>query len=671
MVVDDDPASRKLLSSFLTPIGCMVRAFGSGEEAVRAVEMEKWDLILLDISMPGMDGFKVLERIRRDHPIEELPFVLVTGRDDGESYARGLALRANDFITKPVDRAEFLARIGTILSLRWARLELEDRLRELGESERKYRLLAENLSDVVWVLDMNLRYTYVSPSIIRLRGFTPDEVTGQMLVETLTVPSMKVAMETLEEEMEQETTGSANPERERVLNLEMKRKDGSVVPTEVKMRFLRGPGDRPVGIQGITRDITERREAEAKLRQSEEHLRQVQKFESIGKLAGGIAHDFNNLLTVITSYCELLGDKYAGTEPLSKYIGEIRRAGERAADLTGQLLAFSRRQMLNPIVLNLNRLVWEMMPMLKRLIGEDIELVVDFDPVAGNVRADSSQVSQVVMNLVVNARDAMPGGGKLVLETRNVQLDEKYAMSHIAVVPGPYVMLGVSDTGTGMDADTRAHIFEPFFTTKEKGKGTGLGLSTVYGIVKQSGGNIWAYSEPGHGTSFKIYLPLVREAAEPAGRTESGHAPGGTETILLAEDEDVVRIIARDILRECGYRVIETPGPAEALAACRNGVGTFDLLLTDVVMPGKTGVALYEELTAERPGLRVLFMSGYTDQAVMQQGIIGKGAPFIQKPFTPTSLSRKVREVLDSSSPRLDPLSPRLHSDEVQGKSAK
>lgn len=382
-------------------------------------------------------------------------------------------------------------------------------------------------------------------------------------------------------------------------------------------------------------------------REKEEQFLQSQKLESVGQLAGGIAHDFNNLLTVIGGYSEIMLRRFSQDDPMRKNTEEIKKAAQRATSLTRQLLAFSRKQVLQPKVFDLNSLVTNVSKMLGRLIGEDIEFITLLRPEAGRVDADPGQIEQVLMNLVVNARDAMPQGGKIIIETANVQLDKAYADMHIAVQPGKYVMLTVSDTGGGMDAETQEHIFEPFFTTKEVGKGTGLGLSTVYGIVKQSGGNIWVYSEVGHGTTFKIYLPLVEEEVEIHKLTAEPAAPRGTETILLVEDEGIVRTLARTILEENGYRVLEAANGNEALRLCEQHCGDIHLMLTDVVMPLMSGRELANRIETICPHLPVLYMSGYTDDAIVHHGVLDPGTPFLEKPFTPDALAHKVREVLD------------------------
>ena len=382
---------------------------------------------------------------------------------------------------------------------------------------------------------------------------------------------------------------------------------------------------------------------------AETTLRQSQRLESVGRLAGGVAHDFNNVLTAIFGYADLLAEELPADSPGREDLREIRTAAERAAGLTRQLLAFSRQQVLQPVVLNMNDVVENLQKMLTRLIGADVVLQARLSPDLRNIRADAGQLEQVIVNLIVNARDAMPGGGKLTIETANAELGEAYADAHRPVVPGRYVMLAVSDTGIGMDAVTKARLFEPFFTTKTAGKGTGLGLATVYGIVKQSGGYIWVYSELDHGTTFKVYLPQVEAPAEavraPAATTGT---PVGTETVLLAEDDALLRPLARALLVKLGYKVIETSDSAAALAAARAHPGEIHLLISDVVMPGESGVQLARQIMADRPRLRVLYVSGYTDEAVVRHGLLAPGVNFLQKPFTPAALARKVREVLDT-----------------------
>jgi signal transduction histidine kinase len=421
-------------------------------------------------------------------------------------------------------------------------------------------------------------------------------------------------------------------------DLRARRKDGSEFPVEISL----SPSDTGDGLVviSIVRDVTERM-------QLEQQVRQLQRLDAIGQLAGGIAHDFNNLLTVITGRTHLLLGRPQLDDRLRRDLELIQTTAMRATGLTRQILAFGRKQILEPRVLDLNSVIPGMAEMLQRLIGEDVELAFHPGADLGRVRVDPAQIEQVIVNLAVNARDAMPEGGRLTLETANVELDEEYARRHVGAAPGPHVMLAVSDTGIGMDAATRARIFEPFFTTKAPGRGTGLGLATVYGVVKQSGGNIWVYSEPGHGTTFKIYLPRVADAAE-VGEPPKGLPGLGTETILLVEDDDEVRGLAREILTGYGYTVFEAREATEALLIAERHTGPIHLLVTDVVMPGMSGRALAERLAPLRPETKVLYVSGYTDNAIVHHGRLVPGTQFVQKPFTPAALGLKVREVLDT-----------------------
>ena len=483
-----------------------------------------------------------------------------------------------------------------------ARKEAAEALRAQKE---QLQLVLDTTPHLVFVKDWDGRFVLVNKAIADVYGTTPAQLVGKTDADFNPNPEEVERFLRADRAVMSSGLPQVIPE-EAVTNATT----GEVRWYEtIKVPFVAGEGQSPQ-VLGVATDITERKRVEEALEQSEEQLRQAQKMDAIGQLAGGVAHDFNNLLTVINGCSSALLQRVAGHEALSGPVAEIARAGQRAAALTYQLLAFSRRQVLTPEVLDLNAVAADSEKLLRRLIGEDIELVTVLRPALGSVRVDPGQLQQVILNLAVNARDAMPQGGTLTIETAKAELDEAYARDHPGVEPGQYVMLAVSDTGCGMDAATRSRIFEPFFTTKEPGKGTGLGLATVYGIVKQSGGHVWVYSEPGLGTTFKIYLPRVAAAAEaPARPSLPEPAPGGSETIRLVEDEDQVRALVRGVLEEAGYRVLVAGRGDEALRVAAEHVGPLDLLLTDVVMPGMSGRELAARLSGRRADLRVLYMS--------------------------------------------------------------
>ena len=503
----------------------------------------------------------------------------------------------------------------------------------LRDSEERYRTLVEGVRDIIFALSPEGTISSLNPAFETITGWRREAWVGQPFERLVHAEDLPLALELLGRVVRGELR-PASQFRVRTAKSDYRVGEFSATPQLHEGRL--------VGILGIGRDVTERV-------QLEQQLRQAQKMEAVGRLAGGIAHDFNNILTAITGYADLLLEDLGATDPRRQDADEIHKAADRAAGLTRQLLAFSRQQVLQPTVLEVNKLVSDLEKMLRRLLGEDVALTTQLAPTTGRVKADPGQLEQVIMNLAVNARDAMPNGGKLTLETGNVDLDESYATDHYPARAGPFVMLAVSDTGTGMSEETQAHMFEPFFTTKEKGKGTGLGLATVYGIVKQSGGFIWVYSEVGHGTTFKLYLPRVQELAERASQPAQtpARAARGTETVLVVEDEAPVRSVARQVLERHGYTVLEAPSAEAALDIATRYSGAIHLLLTDVVMPGLNGRELATRLADLRPDARVIFMSGYTDDAVTRHGVLEPGSAYVQKPFTPDAIARKVREVLD------------------------
>jgi two-component system cell cycle sensor histidine kinase/response regulator CckA len=515
----------------------------------------------------------------------------------------------------------------------------KDAARRLQESEARFRTAFMTMADAHFIA------TRDEGRILEVNDRFGD-VFGYSREETIGTTALELGLYANAEERRRMLAELTAKGQVRDMETLARRKGGETFPILLSVSELR-MGELPL-ILGVTRDLSEQRRADAALQSMEDQFRQAQRLEAVGRLAGGVAHDFNNILTAITGYTDLLLDDFRPNDPRRADLEEIRAAAQRAAALTRQLLAFSRKQMLQPRVLDLNEAVQALEKMLRRLIGEDVELVFTPQAGLGAVRADPGQIEQVLLNLAVNARDAMPDGGQLTIETANVELDETYAREHAGVVPGPYVLVAVSDNGHGMDEETRSHIFEPFFTTKEQGKGTGLGLATVHGIVAQSGGHVGVYSTPGRGTTFKIYLPRVAEAVEgPGEASEKRPVAGGRETVLIAEDEPAVREVVAATLQQKGYEVLRAPDGQTALELARSHDGTIHLLLTDVVMPGMTGRALAQALTAERPDVRVLYVSGYTDDAVVRHGILELGVPYLQKPFTPDALALKVREVLD------------------------
>jgi two-component system, cell cycle sensor histidine kinase and response regulator CckA len=493
--------------------------------------------------------------------------------------------------------------------------------------EARHRALFEYAPDGIVIADPESYYLDANSSMCRMLGYTRDELVGLHASDIVVqdeIPQIGQALSVIKTK--------SDYHRE----WQFRRKDGSVFSADVMATTM------PDGnLLGIIRDITERKKME-------EQLRLSQRMEAIGRLAGGVAHDFNNLLAVILGCADVMLDELAPDHPAAKRVEMIRKAGASAADLTRQLLAFSRQQLLQPQVLDLKQIVERAQVLLTRLIGDNIELRVSLEPSLWNVKADPGQIEQVLLNLAVNAKDAMPQGGRLTIQARNVELDASYVEKHRQVIvnPGPYVMLVVEDTGSGMDHETQSRIFDPFFTTKELGKGTGLGLATVYGIVKQSGGYIWVYSELGHGTVFKVYLPRVENAAQPVKNDELEGTFGGTETILLAEDSASLREMAREYLESVGYTVLEAATGKDALDQAKSFAGTIQLLLTDVVMPGMSGPELAHQIGCLRPGIKIIFTSGYTDDAIIRQGVLDPAIAFIQKPYRPKALARKIREVL-------------------------
>lgn len=678
LIIDDDPNNLALLSAHLEEAGLKTLVAEDGESGLKRAEYAQPDLIVLDVLMPGMDGFEACRRLKGLERTKDIPVIFMTALVEMAQKVKGFAAGGVDYITKPFQTEEVLARITTHLSLRTLQKQLEvrndqlqleiaehlktrqalqkvhDELEERVErrtaelreeiAERlqaekvlhKYGSIVSATSDLMSFVGKDYIYHAVNEAYLAAHQMKRDAIVGSSAAK---LHGDKVFLEVIK------------PELDRCLAGENVRYAAWFDYPGLGHRFMdvmyNPYKDQKGEISGVVvcvHDLTEQR-------MLEEQLRQAAKMEAIGTLAGGVAHDFNNLMTVILGYSDIALQRVDKDNPVTKNIEQIRLAGQRAALLTSQLLAFSRKQVVQPKVIHLNEVIADTEKMLKRLIGEDIDLVSMLDPRLARVMADPGLIGQVIMNMAINARDAMPQGGKLTIETANVYLGEDYARHHLEVEPGHYAMLAVSDTGCGMDEATLSHIFEPFFTTKTKGKGTGLGLSVVFGIVKQSGGHIWVYSEPGKGTTFKVYLPTVEQDSESldAGSERQEPPVGGVETVLLVEDDDLVRDLARISLQKYGYTVLEAHDGCEALKTCSSHEGPVHILVTDVVMPGMNGRELAKRITSLCPAMKVLYISGYTDNAIVHHGVLDAGTAFLQKPFTPEALARKVREVLDEA----------------------
>jgi len=647
LIVDDERHNRQLLELMLQPEGFALSTAASGEEALKIVATDPPDLIILDVMMPGMNGYEVAAKIKAGQATRNIPVIMVTALDDREARMRGLGAGAEDFLSRPVDRAEVCVRVRNLLRLKaygddsddYGQMlegEVDSRRADLVESERLYRSTFDAAPVGIVHVGLDGRWLRVNQRLCDLLGYSRDELQTQEI--RLLLQSERDAADDVDAFRD---LAAGVLERRVFDERPYQCNSGSVMWARINMSVHRNGDGAPQHFIAVFEDITERRALEAQ-------VRQASKMEAIGGLASGIAHDFNNLLSVVLSYSELLAEPLNENDPMRADLGEIRAAGLRAVELTRQLLAFSRRQVLQPKIVDLGEVVSGMAKMLRRLIGEDVELLAIGGGLKGRILVDPGQMEQVIMNLAVNARDAMPDGGKLVIETAELDLDEAFAMEHDGIEPGPHVMLAVSDTGTGMDHDVLARIYEPFFTTKEAGRGTGLGLSTVFGIVRQSGGTIWVDSKPRQGTTFKVYFPITDRSAlaSASSRPSERRTLRGDETVLLVEDEERVRVLARTILRKFGYNVLEAHTAGDALLLCEQHESVIHLLLTDVVMPLMSGRLLADRVMSMRPDMKVLYMSGYLDDAVMRHGILDSTLEFLQKPITPDALARKVREVL-------------------------
>jgi two-component system, cell cycle sensor histidine kinase and response regulator CckA len=636
LIVEDSEADAALVLRELRRLGRPIDfdRVDTPDAMRAALQRREWDVVISDWSMPTFSGpaaLALVEELELD-----LPFIIVSGTIGEEHAVAAMRAGADDFVVK-----DKLGRLTPAIErelrdhdTRRARREAELARRE---AELRFQRLFDSGITGVTIGDTGGLINEANDTFLEMVGYSRDDLAAGA-VNWLEMTPIEWRAESLSTKEELRTGGVVRPFEKQYV-----RKDGTRVPVLVSVVLL-----DPSRVLTIVTDLTARKLAERANVALEERLRQAQKMEAIGRLAGGVAHDFNNLLSVVLSYSSMLISDLREGDPIRGDIEQIHLAGVRAADLTRQLLMFSRQQVIEPKVIDLPALLSGMDKMLRRLVGADVELTSIFDESTGHVRADPGSIEQVVMNLVINARDAMPVGGTLTVETTNVVLDAPCASAHVGAKAGRYVVLSITDTGTGMDSATIARVFEPFFTTKEQGKGTGLGLSTVFGIVQQSAGHISVDSELGVGTTFKVYLPRV-DAITDAPRSPGPTALRGSETILLVEDEDPVRGVARDILRRHGYTVLDARNAGEALLICERHVGPVDLLLSDVVMPQMSGPELAKRLVQARPSMSVLFMSGYTDDAAVRHGVSEGGFSYLQKPITVEALTRRVRDVLDTN----------------------
>ncbi|GAB4545090.1 MAG: hypothetical protein Kow0063_39000 [Anaerolineae bacterium] len=624
-MVEDESIVALDIQNLLRNLGYDVVAIvSSGEEAVTSAAEMTPDLVLMDIRLKGaLDGVEAAEQIRSRL---DIPIIYLTAYADEATLQRAKVTEPFGYLVKPFEEKELQIAIEMALY----KHQMERRLRE---SERWLATVLDSVGDAVVATDPQGNIIYVNRAFEQITGYRSDEVIGHnpnLLKSGEQDATFYAAL--------WGTITSGQVWRGRFIN---KKKDGTRYTADTIITPVRDESGNIVNYIGLQRDVT-------RDLQREEQYRQAQKMEAIGQLTAGIAHYFNNSLTVINGFAELIKLRVPPDDPLRDLASGILRSGQRAADLVSQLLAFSRKQTIQPQVLNLNNLIARMDDLLLPLIGEHIQVEKDLASDLWLVRIDPTQIEQVVLNLAVNARDAMPRGGTLTIQTANVVLDDAYVAQRPQVQPGEYVLLVVSDTGTGMSDEVKAHLFEPFFTTKEVGQGTGLGLAAVHGIVSQNGGHISVYSEEGHGTSFRIYLPCVRKSLASVSSMEAAAPlPSGDETILVVEDNEFVRELVRRALEGHGYTLLEAQdGPAALQLAARHS-GPIHLLLTDVVMPGISGGDLARELAGARPDLKILFMSGYAEEAITHHGLLAPGTEFLQKPFSASVLLRKVREVLD------------------------
>lgn len=675
--VDDKDENRYLVETLLKGNGYDVVSVTNGAEALVQLKSSEFNMIISDILMPVMDGFQLCRAVKTDDKLCHIPFIFYTATYTGpQDEALAMKIGGSKFIQKPCEPDIFIEAVRDtfstakdlnivshssssvqeeeVLNLYNERLvrKLEQKMLQLQkevqsrkqaeeilrQSEKKYRSLYSSIRDAILVSDVNRTILDCNQAFVDLFGYTLDEVAGK---NTFTIYEKK-------EEFVQLATVLDNHDdvTNYVYTIHYKKKNGVVFPGEVNLFFLKNDEGEVTGFISLIRDITERVRAEKIQKDLESQLYQAQKIESVGRLAGGVAHDYNNMLSVISGYSELALEKLDPTDKLYGDLLEIRKAAVRSTDITRQLLTFARKQTIAPVVLDLNAVLEGMLKMLRRLIGEEVDLAWLPGSNLWPVKLDPSQVDQILANLLVNARDAITGVGKITIETGKATLDKDYCADHPGFIPGEYVLLTVSDDGCGMDPDTKAMIFEPFFTTKEVGQGTGLGLSTVYGIIKQNNGFIYVYSEPDKGTAFRIYLPRHTSTLDGIMETPADILKGHGEIILIVEDEISILKLAKRILQNLGFTPLTAESPGQALSLVKDRTVEIDLLITDVVMPEMDGKELSLLLRKIYPGLKTLFMSGYTANVIAHRGILDEDVNFIQKPFSTRDLATKIHGIL-------------------------
>ncbi len=682
LIVDDYEENRYLLETMLKGSGHDVQTAANGAEALEKLRAGGVELIISDILMPVMDGFQLCRKVKTDETLCHIPFIIYTATYTGpQDEAFAMKIGADRFIQKPCEPDVFMRAVGDVMAaagrsvsastpepmheveilklyserlvrkLEKKMLELEREIQVRGEieetlreSERKYRLLADNTLDIIWAIDLNLAFTYVNPAIQSLMGYSPEEFIGSHLSEHCDEENFGRMTQVIADEM------AKGPEAKGVIfETEIFKKNGESIPVEIHGKVIYSQNGHPVMLQGVVRDISERIQTQKENQNLQAQLQQAQKMEAVGRLAGGVAHDYNNILSVIMGYTELSLDEVEPDGPLHENLNEILGAARRTKEVTRQLLAFARQQTIAPKVIDLNEAIESMLKMLRRLIGEDIDLAWLPESGLWPVKMDPVQLDQLLANLCVNARDAISGVGKVTIETDRVTLDNAYCAQHAGFIPGEFDLLAVSDDGHGMDKETCGKIFEPFFTTKQLGKGTGMGLATVYGIVMQNNGFINVYSEPGKGTTFRVYLPRHAGKTEKLIAQETKQVPRSRgESVLIVEDERSILKMAKQMLEKLGYQVLTADSPSMAIRLAEEHAGQIHLLIVDVVMPEMNGRELAHKLIALYPDMQVLFMSGYTANVIAHRGVLDEGVNFIQKPLSMDELAFKSRAVLDN-----------------------